>query len=328
MFRFILRRVLWAIPTLFVVTFLVYCAIRFGTDPVQSYKRTNIHASAKDLARYRKLNGLYEGFGGYIRGYFEWLHHFITGPWPRTIKGRQRVWPRLKDSLANSVRLGLVASIVGIILGNMLGIFAARRPGRLRDTTVNSVALVGLSVPPFVTGFLAQLLFAIYWKRWFGKSLFPTSGIYPPGHKGFDLVLMVKFMVLPVFVVAIQSISTYARYMRSSLLDVTNADYLRTARSKGISERRVLVRHALRNALIPVTTLAFLDIGSVVGGLIITEVVFAYPGMGSYFLKAYDDGEFPKLLPWMIIVMTSVILFNLLADVLYAVLDPRIRLDD
>ena len=128
MFRFILRRVLWAIPTLFVVTFLVYCAIRFGTDPVQSYKRTNIHASAKDLARYRKLNGLYEGFGGYIRGYFEWLHHFITGPWPRTIKGRQRVWPRLKDSLANSVRLGLVASIVGIILGNMLGIFAARRP--------------------------------------------------------------------------------------------------------------------------------------------------------------------------------------------------------
>jgi peptide/nickel transport system permease protein len=84
----------------------------------------------------------------------------------------------------------------------------------------------------------------------------------------------------------------------------------------------------LRNALIPVTTLAFLDIGSVVGGLIITEVVFAYPGMGSYFLRAYDDGEFPKLLPWMVIVMTSVILFNLLADVLYAVLDPRIRLDD
>ena len=123
MFRFILRRVLWAIPTLFVVTFLVYCAIRFGTDPVQSFKRTNIHASAKDIARYRKINGLYEGFGGYVRGYFEWLHHFITGPWPRTIKGRQRVWPRLKDSLANSIRLGLVASIVGTLNFNLVAAF-------------------------------------------------------------------------------------------------------------------------------------------------------------------------------------------------------------
>ena len=311
-----------------IVTFLVYCAIRIGTNPVQSYKRTNIRASAKQLQQYKDLNGLYDGFGGYVKGYFQWLGKFISGDWPRSIKGRTPVWPNLKNSLVNSIRLGMTASILGIIIGNLLGIFAARKPGGARDTSVNGLALVGISVPPFVTGFLLQMMFAVYWKRWFGDTLFPTSGIYPPGHQGFDLGLMIKYMVLPVTVVAIQSISTYARYMRSSLLDVTYSDFLRTARSKGISERRVLVRHALRNALIPVTTLAFLDIGAVVGGLIITEAVFSYPGMGLYFLRAYDDGEFPKLLPWMAIIVGSVIVFNLVADILYAVLDPRIRLDD
>ena len=328
MLRYITRRLLWSIPTLMVVTFLVYCAIRIGTDPVQSYKRTNIHATAAQLQKYRDLNGLYAGPGGFVKGYFQWLHKFVTGNWAPSIKGRQPVWPQLKNAMMNSIRLGMVSVFFGILIGNLFGVYAARRPGRMRDTTVNSLALIGISVPPFVTGFLLQLLFAVYWKRWFGHTLLPTSGIYPPGHKGFDLVLMAKYMVLPVIVVSIQSISTYARYMRSSLLDVSNADYLRTARSKGVSERRVLVRHALRNALIPVTTLAFLEVGSVVGGLIITEFVFAYPGMGAYFLRAYGDGEFPKLLPWMVIIMLSVIIFNLLADVMYAVLDPRIRLED
>jgi peptide/nickel transport system permease protein len=325
--RFVLRRFLWAIPTIAAVTFLVYVALRIGTDPVKSFQRLNPRASTKQLQDYRDLNGLYNGFGGYVKGYFQWLGRFITGHWSKSIKGQYDVWPRLQRALANSIRLGLTASIIGILVGNTLGVMAALRPGRLRDTTVNSAALVGISVPPFVVGFLLQLILAIYWKKWFGHTLFPTSGIYPPGHKGFDLVLMIKYMTLPVIVVAIQSVSTYARYMRSSLLDVSNSDFLRTARAKGVSERRVLVRHALRNALIPVTTLAFLEIGGVVGGLIITEFVFAYPGMGKFFLDAYESGDFPQLMPWMVIIIVSVILFNLLADVIYAVLDPRIRLD-
>ena len=138
---------------------------------------------------------------------------------------------------------------------------------------------------------------------------------------------MGKHMILPVTVVAIQVIATYARYMRASLLEVLNSDYMRTARSKGISERRVLVRHALRNALIPVVTVAAIDIGAILGGLIITEGVFSYPGMGEYFLSAYTEGDFPALMPWMVIIVSAVILFNLLADLSYAFLDPRIRLD-
>lgn len=327
MLRYIARRFVWMIPTLLLVTFLVYCAIRIGTNPLESYKRVNIRATKEQLERYKSQNGLYEGPFGYVRGYFQWLGGFLSFDWPRSIKGQRPVWPNLKDALANSLRLGIVASAVGILVGNSLGVFAALRPGRLRDTTVNSAALIGLAVPPFVTALLLQLFFAVQWQTWFGKSLFPTSGVYPPGHFGFDPVLMAKHMVLPVVVVAIQSMAVYARYMRSSLLDVLNSDYMRTARSKGISDRRVLVHHGLRNALIPVTTLAFLDVGSIVGGLIITEGIFEYPGMGKFFLTAYSNGDFPELMPWMVLIIFSVVLFNLLADIAYAVLDPRIALD-
>ena len=138
---------------------------------------------------------------------------------------------------------------------------------------------------------------------------------------------MLEHLVLPVTVVAIQSIAVYTRYMRASLLDVLNSDYLRTARSKGVSERRVLVSHAMRNAMLPIVTLAAIDFGLLFGGLIITENIFEYPGMGKFFLNAYSNGDFPELMPWMVIVVLAVILFNLLADLSYAFLDPRIRLD-
>ena len=318
-----LRRLAWAIPTLVFVTFLVYIALRIGTDPVASYKRINPRASKAKIEQYIEVNGLDPNF---VRGYFRWLGNFVTLDWPRSIKGSREVWPQLKDALANTIRLGVAASGVGIVIGLALGVFAALRPGGRRDVAVNAAAFVGISIPPYVSAILFQLLFAVYWSRWFGSTLFPTSGVYPPGQMGFDLGLMVKHMVLPTFVVAIQIIAVYSRYMRSSLLDVLSSEYMRTARSKGISEARVLFRHGLRNALIPVVTIAALDVGAIVGGLIITENVFSYPGMGKYFLSAFGEGDFPLLMPWMVIIVASTLFFNLLADISYAWLDPRIRL--
>ena len=323
MLRYVLRRLAWAIPTLVFVTFLVYIALRIGTDPVASYKRINPRASKAKIAQYIKVNGLDPN---YVRGYFRWLGNFVTLDWPRSIKGSREVWPQLKDALANTIRLGVAASGVGIVVGLALGVFAALRPGGRRDVAVNTAAFVGISIPPYVSAILFQLLFAVYWSRWFGSTLFPTSGVYPPGQMGFDLGLMIKHMVLPTFVVAIQIIAVYSRYMRSSLLDVLSSEYMRTARSKGISETRVLFRHGLRNALIPVVTIAALDVGAIVGGLIITENVFSYPGMGKYFLSAFGEGDFPLLMPWMVIIVASTLFFNLLADISYAWLDPRIRL--
>jgi peptide/nickel transport system permease protein len=324
MFRFIARRAVWAIPTLLLVTFLVYMALRLGTDPIESYKRTNPRATRAKVEQYRKLNGLNTN---YVLGYLNWLQNFVTFNWPRSIKGSREVWPALKDAIANTLRLGSAASFIGIVFGLAAGMFAALKPGSRRDVSVNTAAFVGISIPPYISAVLLQLLFAVYWSKWFGSTLFPTSGVYPPGQSGFDLVLMLKHMALPTFVVAIQIIAVYSRYMRSSLLDVLSSDYMRTARSKGISERQVLFRHGVRNALIPITTIAALDIGAIVGGLIITENIFDYPGMGKYFLKAFDQGDFPLLMPWMVIVVASVLLFNLIADVSYAFLDPRIRLD-
>lgn len=319
-----LRRLAWAIPTLVFVTFLVYIALRIGTDPVASYKRINPRATKAKIDEYIQVNGLDPN---YVRGYFRWLGNFVTFDWPRSIKGSREVWPQLKDALANTIRLGVAASTVGISIGLSLGVFAALRPGGRRDVAVNTAAFVGISIPPYVSAILFQLLFAVYWSRWFGSTLFPTSGVYPPGHTGFNLGLMIRHMVLPTFVVAIQIIAVYSRYMRSSLLEVLNSEYMRTARSKGISEARVLFRHGLRNALIPVVTIAALDVGAIVGGLIITENVFSYPGMGKYFLSAFGEGDFPLLMPWMVIIVSSTLFFNLLADVSYAWLDPRIRLE-
>lgn len=324
MVRFVSRRLLWAVPTLLLVTFLVYIALRLGTNPVESYKRINPRASRAKIQQYKDVNGLSDN---YVLGYLNWLKNFVTFNWPRSIKGSREVFPALKDALANTVRLGAFSTILGITIGLGFGVLAALKPGGRRDIAVNTGAFVGISIPPYISAVLLQLLFAVYWGRWFGSSLLPTSGVYPPGQSGFDLFLMLKHMMLPAIVVAIQIIATYSRYMRSSLLDVLNSDYMRTARSKGINERRVLLRHGVRNALIPVVTIAALDVGGIIGGLIITENIFDYPGMGRYFLRAFDQGDFPLLMPWMVFVVASVLIFNLIADVSYAFLDPRIRLD-
>src|SRR4029078_7114893 len=326
MARFVSRRLLWTIPTLFVITFLVFIAIRIGTDPVQSYLRINPRASKAKIQQYKDKNGLN---GSIVWQYFSWLHHFVTFNWGRSIKGNRPVWPELKAAMANTLVLGLLATAIGLVIGLAIGILWAMRPRSVFDEGATTAAFVGISIPPYVSAILLQLFFAITLTRWLGlsKPVLPTSRIYPPGHKGFDPVLRAKYLILPITVVAIQIIAVYSRYMRGSLLEVKNSDYLRTARAKGGRERRILVRHLLRNALIPIVTVAAIDIGGIIGGLIITERIFENRGMGDFFLTAYTNGDFPPLMPSMVVVTRGAILANLLADVLYAVLDPRIRLD-
>jgi peptide/nickel transport system permease protein len=324
--RYTSRRLLWAIPTLFIITFLVFLALRAGTDPVASYLRVNPRATPEKILQYKQKNGL---IGSPPEQYFRWLGHFLTGNWGNSIKGNRPVWPEMKNALANTLVLGFVASVVGIGIGLGIGILAALRPYSKFDSAATTGAFIGFSIPPFVAAVLLQLFFAVYMTKWLGlsKPFLPTSGVYPPGHTGFDPVLRAKHLILPVTVVAIQTIAVYSRYMRTQLMEVKSSDYMRTARSKGISERAVIVKHGLRNALIPIVTVAAIDIGAIIGGLIITERIFEYKGMGDFFLTALGNGDFPQLMPWLVIIVISVILFNLLADVLYAVLDPRIRLE-
>jgi peptide/nickel transport system permease protein len=326
MVRFVVRRLGWAVPTIFIVTFLSFIAIRIGTNPVQAFLRLNPRASPKQIEVYKHVNGL---DGSIPHQYFTWVSKFVRGDWGESIRGHRPVWPSIKDAMANSLVLGITATFIGITVGLGVGILSALRQYSKFDSLSTTGAFVGLSMPPFVTAVLLQLLFSVYLTKWLGMKhpFLPTSGVYPPGQEGFDAWLRVKHLILPSIVVSIQVIAVYSRYMRATLLEGVNSDYLRTARAKGLSEKRVIVRHALRNALIPVVTVAAIDIGAIVGGLIITERIFQYRGMGDFFLTAFDNGDFPQLMPWIVIVVLSVILFNLLADVLYAWLDPRIRLD-
>ena len=240
-------------PTVLIVTFLVYVAIRIGTDPVASFLRANTRATEEDVQEYIEANGLYEGFGGYVRGYFTWLGGFLTGDWPHSIKGEQPVWPNLQDAMANSLRLAGIGALIGIVVGCTLGVFAALKPGGLRDGSVNTTALVMLSIPPFVSAIILQMVFAVYTREWFPEAsvaALPDVRRVPAGPAGLRPAAMLEHLVLPVTVVAIQSIAVYTRYMRASLLDVLNSDYLRTARSKGDqrapSPRQP--RHAQRHA--------------------------------------------------------------------------------
>jgi peptide/nickel transport system permease protein len=157
------------------------------------------------------------------------------------------------------------------------------------------------------------------------EPIFFTAGLSRPGSVGFDLVDRLRHVALPAVVLAVQSIAVYSRYMRASMLEVLGSDYLRTARAKGVRERRVITNHGMRNALIPLTTQAAIDFGALAGGLIVTEQIFQWPGMGRLFIQAMNDGDYAIALPWVMLTMTFVITFNLVADLLYAVLDPRIR---
>jgi peptide/nickel transport system permease protein len=322
MLRYIIRRLFWMVPAVLFVTFVVYVMLRLGTDPVATYVRANPRASDEKIQAYREANGLYEGFWGYIRGYFTWLWAFVQGPdaWPRSIKGGALVYPDLRYAFFNTLRLAGTAIVIGVSIGLTFGVFASLKPGKALDSTINTSAFVVGAIPPFVSGIALQLIFAVQ------LGWLPPTGVYPPGQDGFDLWEMVKHMILPVTVVAIQIIAGYSRYMRAAVLDVKSADYLRTARAKGLRERRVLMKHTVRNAMVPIVTLLGLEMGFIVGGLIITEGIFEYPGLGSYFIEATINGDFPQLMPYMVLVVVSVFLFNLLADLTYAAVDPRIKL--
>ena len=241
MARFIAMRAAWAIPVLLIVTFLTFWAVKSATDPVQSYLDTR--ATPEMVEEYKEKHGL---IGSTPEQYFRWLGNFLTLEWGNSIKGNRPVWPDLKAAMVNSLVLGITASLVGITIGLGIGILSALRQYSKFDTMSTGAAFVGISMPPFVSAILLQVFFAIMLTQWLGlnEPFLPVAGVYPPGQTEFDLGLRVKHMILPVTVVAIQIIAVYSRYMRASLLDVKESDYMRTARAKGISERRAITHHA------------------------------------------------------------------------------------
>ena len=322
MLRFAAKRFLWSIPVLLIASVLVFVAVKATTDP-SAIRAPGIRA--EDVQRYRDQLGLDKPA---TEQYFTWAGNFVTGDLGISLKTRQPIWPDLRTAMWNTIQLGVFAFAISITIGVAIGTLSAVRQYSIFDSFATGTSFLGLSIPPFFFGLILQIVLVLQWNNWFGEGSTPffTSRMNSPGIDGFGWDRLMH-MVLPALTVAIQSLAIYSRYMRSSMLETLGSDYLRTARAKGLRERRVVVRHAMRNALIPITTYAAIDVGAVIGGLVISEGIFEWPGMGRYFLIALQDGDYARVLPWAMVVVTGAILFNLLADMMLSVLDPRIRYD-
>jgi peptide/nickel transport system permease protein len=321
--RYVLRRVLWAIPVMLVASIIVFATVRSAVDPVAG-ARSDRRTTPQAVAKFKHDFGLDKSGP---EQYWLWLKAFVRGDWGRSQKSQLPVFPEIRSALANSLVLGLFASVISIGVGVGLGVVSALKQYSWFDNLATGAAFLGLSLPPFVFGLILQIAFGSFAETYLHRSLLPIAGMIMPGSSGFSLADRLRHLILPALTLAVQGVAVYSRYMRTSMLEILDSDYLRTARAKGVSEGRVIVHHAFRNALIPLVTFAAIDIGAIAGGLVITERIFQYPGMGMYFLDALRNGDSTAILPWLMVVVGSVIVVNLLADLSYTWLDPRVRLE-
>ena len=324
MIRYAARRLAVTAPILLLISLATFWAAGKISSPAAQIA-VNPRISAEARRAYAESLGLNDPFG--VR-YLKWLGNLATADFGTSlVRNGQDVWPFVERAMANTLLLVSAAVVLSLGAGLAIGTLSAVRRGSLIDHGATAVSFLGISIPVFWLGLMLQLFFGLYLANWLGVGppLLPTAGIYSPGQQGFDLVDRARHLVLPVMALSLQLVAGYSRYMRASMLDVMGSDFIRTARAKGLGEPAVVVRHGVRNALIPVTTLAAVDVGLLVGGLIVTERVFQYPGMGLLFLDALNSGDYPILLATVMIVATAVFAMNLAADLLYAVLDPRIR---
>ena len=325
MIAYALRRLAITIPVLVVISFGTFWAAGEISSPTAQLT-LNPRISPEAKQAYVELLGLDRPL--HVQ-YGKWFANFVTGDFGTSlVRNGQDVWPFVERALANTLLLVAAAVSVSLLIGLAVGTISAIRQGSLWDYTSVGVSFLGISIPVFWLGLMLQLFFGLYLANWLGVGppLLPTAGVYSPGQQGFDLADRVRHLVLPTMALSLQLVAVYSRYMRASMLEVMSADYIRTARSKGLRESTVVVRHGMRSALVPVTTQVAIDIGQLVGGLIVTERVFQYPGMGVLFLDSLEGGDYTILLPTVMIAAVVVFGLNLIADLLYGVLDPRVRL--
>jgi peptide/nickel transport system permease protein len=259
--------------------------------------------------------------------YATWLVNFAQGDMGKSVRGvevRPLLWQRLKVTL----RMVILASILAIILAIGAGVLSAVKQYTPTDYSFTFLGFLFLSMPVFWLAALLKEFGAIRLNQLFGKQVVYTVGAETPNLTGniFDrLGNYAGHLILPTLALALISFAAWSRYQRATMLDVLGSDYIRLARAKGLSRSRVMVRHALRNALIPLVTVVAIDTGAIFGGAVITERVFSWQGMGALLVDGVAASDVNVLLAWLMVTSVIVVLFNLIADVLYAVLDPRIR---
>jgi peptide/nickel transport system permease protein len=311
--RYITQRVLSLFPVLIGVTLLVFLVMQLAPgDPAQIMLGPK--ATETSLTQLRHELGLDQPM--YIQ-YGRWLTRVVQGDWGRSIQLKREVLPFIMERFRNSAYLMIIAVLLACSVGIPAGIISAIRQYSLDDRIAMILVLVGFSVPIFWLGIMLQIIFGLK------LGILPVSGMHSPDQTG--VLDLLRHLILPAVALATGATAIIARMTRSSMLEVIRQDYIRTARAKGLSEHTTTGRHALKNALIPVVTIVGLQVGYLLGGDILIEIVFSYPGIGLAMVNGILARDFPLVQGAILLVASSYVLINLTVDITYAYLDPRIH---
>ena len=313
MSQYLIRRLTAAVPVLLGVSLVTFALIRLiPGDPIQIMLGPEVLGN-----RAAELRALYGLDRPWPIQYIEWLGYALRGDLGNSLRSGLPVMPSIVERLPVTIELTILSFAVGLVVGLPLAIMAAQHRGRATDTLLTAVSLIGISMPGFWLATLLMLGLSL-WLR-----LLPSIGYVPFLENPLDNL---KHLIMPTIGLGLPLAATIMRFTRSSLLEVYNQDYIRTARAKGLNGRRVTYRHALKNALIPVITVAGIQVGRLLGGAVIVEQLFALPGLGRYVFDAISNRDYPVLQGTVLIFTVVFILTNLLVDVLYGFVDPRIKL--
>lgn len=331
MLRFAVRRVLIAVPLLIAASFLSFALTTAMGDPLAEWKQQRPRAPAEIATQYQKI--------GYdqpvVERYLDWAGGFVTGDWKTTVipgNGTVDVRTEIGRALGVTLRLVLVAEVLALLIGMAVGVVGAVRQYSVFDYAATGAAFLMFSMPLFCIAVILKyggIELNNWLESWGFDRWIVTAGPPPGGFSGGPLDQVYQYTgtyLLPVLCLVAIQFALYSRFQRASMLEVLGADHVRTARAKGLAPVQVVVRHALRNGLIPVVTVFALNLGQVIGGAVITETVFGWRGMGFLIVDAITKKEPWMVQGWMMVTAVVIIGFNLVADLVYAYLDPRIRL--
>ena len=314
MIRYVLKRLVISIPVLFLISVGAFILVHLTPgDPADMYISPDMTQAQIDLTR--SVLGLDKPW---VIQYFEWIKNFISGNFGFSFSSRQPVAEILAQRFSPTLLLMSVSLLVAYLAAIPLGIIAALNKNSWIDRSIIGWTFFNVSFPPFFLGL--ALIYVLGIKL----AIFPTGGMVVLGQEN-DIAGRLMHLVLPVVVMASQFSANMIRYVRASVLDVLDQNYIRTAVSKGLSELHILVAHIFRNSLIPIITVIGTDLPKIIGGAVITEQIFQWPGIGSLTVAAINSRDYPILMAIVILSAVAVLLANLLVDVLYAVIDPRIR---
>jgi peptide/nickel transport system permease protein len=319
--KYLARRVLATIPVVIGVTLITFLLMHAtagsyipGVDLNPALKPEDAEAIKRYLGLDRPLH---------IQ-YLTWLWGILHGDFGRSMIDGSTVSSHIFDRLPATLELTITAIVLGVIISIPLGVTGALRRGSKLDHALTAVSVAGFAVPAFWLGLVLILFFSVQLHAW-GMPFLPSGGVMTPGTAGGDLLDRLVHLILPATVLSFVYLSIWSRFTRSSMLEVLGQDYVRTARAKGMSERRVVYLHALRNAVIPLVTLIGLELPALVSGGLVVEVVFSWPGIGKLLYERALDTDYTTVLGITTFAALLVVAGNLLADVMYALLDPRIR---